>query len=396
MENSISRKIGQFMEAGSWIRRMFEQGAELKARYGAENVFDFSIGNPMGEPPDNFINALKTAVSDPTPGLHGYMPNAGYPHVRKILAEHLSGDHGVSLTADHLIMTVGAAGALNVALKALVNAGESVLIFAPYFVEYRFYADNVNANAIIVETDQTFNLDIDAIENVLEPGVKALIINTPNNPTGRVYSESTLTRLAELLDAKSEAFGHPIYLLSDEPYKRIVYDGIHVPSLLQIYKRALICTSYSKELSIPGERLGYIAVNPDCPGAKTMINALTFCNRILGFVNAPALMQRALGLAIDAHVDIAQYQNNRDIFLKHLRRMGYEVSTPEGAFYLFVRSPIEDDVAFVAHLAKEKILAVPGQGFGRSGFFRLSYCVTSETIENAMPGFERVIRSILS
>ena len=391
MMDYIAEKISDFMVKGSFIRKMFEQGAKMKAEFGVENVFDFSIGNPMGEPPLAFMKSLKTAVESPLPGQHSYMPNAGYPAVREKLAGYLQKENGVPLTKEHIIFTVGAAGALNVALKSLVNPGETVLIFAPYFVEYFFYIDNVSAKCRIVQTDSNFDLDIAAIEKSLDPTVKALIINTPNNPTGKIYSETTLKKLADLLNQKSEEYGHPIFILSDEPYKNIVYDGIQVPCLLNIYPNSLVCTSYSKELAIPGERLGYIAVNPCCKGVKEMINALTFCNRILGFVNAPALMQRALGGAIDARVDIGDYVKNRQILMDGLREMGYEMATPEGAFYLFVKSPIADDGAFVSALSEEKILAVPGTGFGRSGYFRLAFCVKQQTIEGALPGFRRVI-----
>ncbi len=394
MQGSIAAKIETFMEAGSWIRKMFEEGAALKKEFGADNVFDFSLGNPMGDPPQRFLQAIREALDDPAPGKHGYMPNAGYPDVRAKLAEYLAKDHGVPLEAKHLVLTVGAAGGLNVALKSLVNPGETILIFAPFFVEYRFYIDTVGCTCRIVETDEDFNLDLDAIEQALDPSVKAIIINTPNNPTGRAYSEQALAELARLVEAKSEEYGHPIYILSDEPYKRIVYDGFRTPSLLKITKNAIICTSYSKELSIPGERLGYIAVHPDCFGVDKIVAALTFCNRILGFVNAPALMQRALGRSIGVAVDISQYAENRALLLPALRDMGYELIPTEGTFYLFPKSPIPDEVAFVAELKKERILVVPGRGFGRSGYFRISYCVTREIIEKALPGFERAIKRV--
>jgi aspartate aminotransferase len=394
MSNSVAHKINEFMKAGSWIRKMFEQGAEMKSLYGPDNVFDFSLGNPMGEPPEALLKALRIVMDDTTAGKHGYMPNAGYPDVREKLASTLSRDHGVPLEGRHLVMTVGAAGALNVSLKALINPGDTVMIFSPFFVEYRFYIDNVNGNCKVVPTDPEFNLNVQAVREAMDPSVKALIINTPNNPTGRIYPEETLSELAALLEEKTSEYGHPIYVFSDEPYKRIAYDGIDVPSLLKIYRYSLICTSFSKEMSVPGERLGYIAVNPDCPGIDDIMNALTFCNRILGFVNAPALMQRALGLAPDACVDITQYQANRNMFMEALRSMGYEMVTPEGAFYLFVKSPVPDEVAFVADLAKEKILAVPGRGFGCPGYFRLAYCVSPETIQNALPGFRRALDAV--
>ena len=394
MEGFISSKIDHFMKAGSFIRKMFEEGAAMKAKYGNENVFDFSIGNPMGNPPKKFIDGLRAVIDTPIPGKHSYMPNSGYPHVRENLAAVLATDLNAPLEAKHLIMTVGAAGALNVALKSVVNAGETILIFAPFFVEYKFYADNVGARCEVVETDSEFNIDIDAVEKALKPGVKAMIVNTPNNPTGRVYPRDTLMALGRLVDRKSEEFGHPIYIISDEPYKRIVYGDVDVTSLFDISPNTIICTSYSKELCIPGERLGYIAVNPRCEGAQKIIDAATFCNRILGFVNAPALMQRALGENPGESVDITGYTENRNLLLNELTAMGYSIIPPEGAFYLFPKSPIADDVAFVDELKKEKVLVVPGTGFGRSGYFRISYCVTRDAIERSLPGFKRAIDRI--
>ena len=391
MSGSIATKIETFMQAGSWIRRMFEEGDHLKREFGEENVFDLTLGNPMGEPPEAFTQALRDALDEPRPGKHGYMPNAGFPDVREKLAAYLAQDHRVPLKANHVILTVGAAGALNVALKSLVNPGETVLIFAPYFVEYRFYIDNAGGTCRIVETDDEFNLDIDAIRQAMDPSVKAMILNTPNNPTGRIYPEDTLAQLAALVEEKSRAYGHPIFLLSDEPYKRIVYDKVTTPSLLRLSDTAIICTSYSKELAIAGERLGYIAVNPECPDLDDVMHALIFCNRILGFVNAPALMQRALGRAMGASVDITHYAANRELLLTSLRDMGYEIVTPEGAFYLFPKTPISDDVAFVQELKKERVLVVPGRGFGRAGHIRIAYCVTREVIEKALPGFKRAI-----
>ncbi|MBN1295241.1 pyridoxal phosphate-dependent aminotransferase [bacterium] len=390
MTDAISKKIAGYMQKGSWIRRMFEEGDVLKAKFGKDNVFDFSLGNPMGEPPAAFKQAIRDALDDPAPGQHGYMPNAGYPHVRNKLAEVLSRDHGVSLSGKDLIMTVGAAGAMNVALKAILNPGDKVMIFAPYFVEYVFYADNAGGQVVVVETDADFNLNPAAIEAAMEPSVRALIINTPNNPTGRIYSMDVLQDVGAIVDRKSKEYGRPIYILSDEPYKRITY-GIDPPSLFHISTNTLVCTSYSKELVIPGERLGYVAVNPVCGNREEIINALTFCNRILGFVNAPALMQRALYRDPDDRVSIEGYRTNRQLLLDGLGSMGYEIVPPEGAFYLFPKSPIEDEVAFTEELKKENILVVPGRGFGRAGYFRISYCVTQELIQRSLPGFKRAI-----
>ncbi len=394
MPGAISQKIEHFMKEGSWIRRMFEEGAAMRAQLGADNVFDYSLGNPMGEPPAKFMKALKKCLDDPAKGTHGYMPNAGYPAVRNTLAGHLAAEFDLPIEGRHLVMTVGAAGALNVALKTLVNPGETVIVFAPYFVEYGFYIDNIGAVRRIVETDIDFNLNLEAIDMALDASVKALILNTPNNPTGRVYPEKTLKQLGELLESRSREFGHPIYILSDEPYKRIVYDGAEVPCMLKMHRDTLICTSYSKELAIPGERLGYVLVNPELPDAQLIADGLTFCNRILGYVNAPALMQRALGQAVDAIVDITPYVENRALLLENLRSFGYDIITPEGAFYLFPRSPIDDEVDFIQELKKERILAVPGRGFGRKGYFRLSYCVTRKMIEDSLPGFKRAIERV--
>lgn len=389
MPGSIATKIENFMESGSWIRRMFEEGDRLKKEFGEDNVFDLTLGNPMGEPPEEFKRALRDALDDPTPGRHGYMPNAGYTDVRSKLAASLAEEHGVPLEGKHVIFTVGAAGALNVALKSLVNPGETVLIFSPYFVEYRFYIDNVGGQCRIVETDPEFNLDLTAIQDAFDPTVKALIINSPNNPTGRMYPEATLAQLVSLVRERSQEYGHPIYILSDGPYKRIVYEDHVAPSLLKMSDTSILCTSFSKELAIAGERLGYVAVNPNCPGIDKVMHALIFCNRILGFVNAPALMQRALGRVIGAVVDIEHYAENRTLLLSSLRQIGYDVITPEGAFYLFPKSPIEDDVAFVQELKKERILVVPGRGFGRSGYFRIAYCVTKEVLNKALSGFQQ-------
>jgi aspartate aminotransferase len=325
------------------------------------------------------------------PGKHGYMPNAGNISVRTNLANVLSKEHDVPLKANHLVMTVGAAGALNVALKAIINAGETVLIFAPYFVEYRFYIDNVNGKCQVVETDAEFDLDIDAIRSAMNPSVKAMIINTPNNPTGRVYSEETLNELGKFVDQKAAEYGHPIYILSDEPYRKIIYHGVKVPSMFHISPNTIVCSSFSKELAIPGERLGYVAVNPACQWAAQLTNAFTFCNRILGFVNAPALMQRALAYEPDVCVDIAMYEENRELFLNSLLEMGYQIVPPDGAFYLFPKSPVEDEITFVSELKKELILVVPGRGFGRKGYFRIAFCVTKEVIEKSLPGFKRAI-----
>jgi len=389
---SVSERIQESIKRSSWIRKMFEQGGQMKEKYGAENVFDFSLGNPNLEPPERFNEVLDKLVKDTVPGRHGYMPNAGYVETRQAVADYLNTYNRARFSPGEIVMTVGAGGALNVVLKTILNPGEEVIIPSPYFVEYNFYLDNHQGVPRIVPTKPDFSIDFDAISEAITEKTRAVLINSPNNPTGKVYGEGELNRLADILSNYSEQFGQPIYLISDEPYRKIVYDGVTVPSVFNAYNESFVVTSFSKDLSLPGERIGYLAANPDISDKDIIIAGLVLCNRCLGYVNAPALMQRAIPYLLEESVDISLYQKKRDMLYNGLSSFGYDIVKPEGTFYLFPRTPIEDDVAFVSALLKEKILAVPGSGFGGPGHFRIAYCVSDEVIEGALPGFEKVMK----
>jgi aspartate aminotransferase len=392
---AIAQKIKNSMEQSSWIRKMFEQGALLKAQYGTDQVCDFSLGNPNLEPPAAVHQALLKLLQKSPAALHAYMPNAGYPETRTAVADFLSREHGLPFTLKDIIMTCGAAGAINAVLKALINPGDEVIILAPYFVEYLFYVDNFQGQPKIVSTRPDFLPDLAALQEAITPRTKAILINSPNNPTGRVYDHKIIHGLGELLADYSRK-GQVIYLLADEPYRKIVYDGVQVPSAFQAYDESIVVTSYSKDLSLPGERIGFLAVHPQAPDRDELIDAMTLTNRILGYVNAPALMQRVLVDLQGQTVDINLYQKKRDLFCAGLSRAGYQFDPPEGAFYLFPRSPIPDEVAFVQALQEERILTVPGRGFGAPGYFRIAYCVADEVIERSLPGFERVMKKFTS
>jgi len=389
---SISLKIKEYMENASWIRKMFEQGIELKAKYGVDKVFDFSLGNPNLEPPAEVRKAILKVLGSERPGIHAYMPNAGLKETREAVAKYLTRDHGINLSWEQIIMTCGAGGGLNVALKTILDKDDEVLVLAPYFVEYFFYISNHNGNGILVNTKEDFSLDINKIEKALNERTKAIIINSPNNPSGRVYDANSMGMLGKLLEDHGKKTGRTVFLLSDEPYSKLVYDGVKVPSIFQAYPNSMLITSHSKDLSLPGERIGFIAVNPRMSHLKEMIDGLTFCNRILGFVNAPALMQRILPYLDGVSVDVGEYQRKRDLLCKGLSEVGYVFTRPEGAFYLFPKSPVPDDVLFVRNLLQENILGVPGTGFGTPGYFRLAYCVDDRVIENSLEGFRRAIR----
>ncbi|MDP3039035.1 MAG: pyridoxal phosphate-dependent aminotransferase [Deltaproteobacteria bacterium] len=389
---SIAVKIRDYMERASWIRKMFEQGIELKNKLGPDKVFDFSLGNPNLEPPDEVPKAILDIMADKRPGKHAYMPNAGLKETRESVAAFLSKEHGLALSGEQVIMTCGAGGGLNVALKTVLDPGDEVLVLSPYFVEYFFYIDNHNGNGKLVKTKEDFTLDVKAIEAAITSKTKAIIINSPNNPSGRIYDETGLRNLGKLFETIKQKNNQTIYLLADEPYSQIIYDEARVPSVFQVYANSMIITSYSKDLSLPGERIGYVAVNPKMENWRQIVDGLTFCNRILGFVNAPALMQRILPRLQGVRVNVQEYQKKRDSLCRDLASAGYSFIKPEGAFYLFPQSPVPDDVLFVNTLLQENILAVPGTGFGTPGYFRLAYCVEDRVIEGAMEGFRRAIR----
>ncbi len=388
---TIAKKIEGFIEKSSWIRKMFEEGTRLKKQYGADNVFDFSLGNPNLPPPAQFDDILKEAIATMDEGGHGYMPNTGYPQVREAIAEYVNNEQNVDLTGNEITMTCGAAGALNIVFKAILDPGDEVISPTPFFVEYRFYVDNHGGVLNTVSTHDDFTLDLDAIETAITEKTKAVIINSPNNPTGQVYSKEALDDLGKLLSSKSSEIGHPIYLISDEPYRKIVYDGLVVPSIFSCYPETILCTSYSKDISIPGERIGFVAVNPAATFKQQLSMGIALTNRILGFVNAPALMQRIVAKMQGQSVDIGKYKQKRDKLCRILADCGYEFTKPAGAFYLFPKSPIPDDVAFARDLQEEQVLVVPGSGFGGPGHIRIAYCVEDRIIENAKPGFQRAI-----
>lgn len=390
---AIAEKIHGFMSQSSFIRRMFEEGVRLKQQYGAANVYDFSLGNPNVDPPAVVRERLRELAAAEIAGKHGYMPNAGYPETRAAVAEAVAASHRVPIQAEQIVMTCGAGGALNVILKTLLDPGDEVLIPSPFFVEYRFYVDNAGGVTKVVPTGPDFSLDIEALRNAVTPRTKVLLINSPNNPTGKVYDRAEIAALAALLTEQGRAPGREIYLISDEPYREIVYDGIEAPSLLAAYPHSLIATSYSKSLSLPGERIGYIAVNPAIAGLDEVMGGLILCNRILGFVNAPALMQRAITGLKGVKVDVAMYRKKRDLLCDGLASVGYAVTKPQGAFYLFLPTPIADDVRFAAALQERRILTVPGSGFLGPGHIRIAYCVDDATILGAIEGFGEVLRT---
>jgi aspartate aminotransferase len=390
----ISRKVSEQIGRASWIRRMFEEGRLLKQRVGEENVFDFSLGNPILEPPPEFFEALETVAADRTPGMHRYMTNAGFADVRQAVADRHTLESGLPFTADLIVMTVGAAGAVNAILKTILNEGEEVILLAPYFAEYWFYVDNHGGVPRIVQTNEVFDPDPETIAAAIGPQTRALLLNTPNNPTGRVYSHSIIESLARVLEAKQQEIGHPIYLISDEPYRSIVYDGVDVPVVANYYRNTIVCTSHSKDLGLPGERIGHIAVSPEAEGAKELVDGLTFCIRTLGFVNAPAIMQRVVAQILDCTVEVDFYRRNRDTLYTELRALGFDVQRPKGAFYLFPKTPIPDDIAFVRQLQKHHILTVPGSGFGTPGYIRICYSVERDMLERSLPVWGQAAREL--
>lgn len=382
----ISEKVASYLEKGSWIRKMFEEGTKLKARFGEENVYDFSLGNPPEEPPQEFLEQVRILLEKP--GIHRYMPNAGFQEVREAVANTVAAESGLPVKAENVVMTVGAGGALNVALKALLDPGEEVIIVAPFFVEYRFYVDNHGGESVVVKSSEDFSLDLEALERAVNGRTKAVILNSPNNPTGVVYSEEQIRGLGELLREKGKALGRDIYLLSDEPYKRLLYDGVNFPHVFRYIDNAIIATSHSKDLALAGERIGYLVASPRCADLERLMAAMVFANRTLGFVNAPALMQLAVAPLQGVSINIASYQQRRDRLYNLLTGLGFQMVKPQGAFYLFPRSPMANDVTFVQEAQKRHILVAPGTGFGWPGHFRIAYSVPMEMIERSVEAWE--------
>ncbi len=389
----ISDQMASYLENSSWIRRMFEAGIQLKQQYGEDAVCDFSLGNPDLPPPNAVIDGLRRLADEAArPFGLGYMPNGGFGWARQKLAEHLSVEQGVGLSSDHVLLTCGAAGGLNVLFRSVLNPGDEVLAMTPYFVEYGFYARNHGGVFKTVSTrPETFMPDLDALEKAITPRTRALIVNSPNNPTGTVYSREELTGLCSLLAEASRRNGRPVYLLSDEPYRFLTYDGVQVPSVLPLYEHAVVVSSFSKNLSLAGERLGYLALSPAMPGRDRLMAALIMSNRILGFVNPPVVGQHLMASGLGTQVDAAVYGRRRDLMAEVLRDAGYDFRMPAGAFYFFPKAPGGDDVAFVNRLLQERILAVPGSGFGGPGHFRLAFCVPEAVIERSAEGFRRAL-----
>jgi aspartate aminotransferase len=389
----LAEYIAKKMSGSSWIRAMFEEGEKLRKQYGADKVYDFSLGNPDLEPPEGTIQVLRNLVNSNEPNMHKYMSNAGYPDVRAKLAAHIRQESGVPLSEKHIIMTCGAAGGLNVVLKAILNPGEEVIVFSPFFVEYLSYIENHGGKAVVSHcSTETFEPDLSDLESKINKSTKAIILNSPNNPTGVIYSSSVLEKMAELLKRKEAEYKTNILVISDEPYTKLVYDGNVVPSILQIFQNSVVVNSYSKSLALPGERIGYIAVNSSIEDVDSLINGFVYCNRILGFVNAPALFQKVVAESLEENTDTDIYKERRDLIYNHLISLGYSCVKPQGAFYLFPKALIEDDIAFVTHAVKYNILLVPGTGFGCPGYFRLAYCVSLKTIENSLPAFEALTK----
>jgi len=386
---SISDRVQRSMEQGAWVRKMWEEGAALKQQYGEENVFDLSLGNPIMEPPVEFHQELRRVAETPLSGMHRYMENAGYAETRAAVAGQLSLETGINFTKDDIIMTCGAAGALNVVLKTILNPEDEVILFAPYFQEFINYIDTHDGAARILPTDEQFTPRLDILETTISAKTKAVLINSPNNPSGAVYSESFLHQLGELLNNKGNNYGKQIFLISDEAYRKIVYDGRECPHVWPHYQQSIIATSYSKDLALPGERIGYIAVHPGINQRKELADGLAHCNRILGYVNAPALMQRVVRNLLTVTVSITEYQRKRDFLYDHLTDMGYSIVKPQGAFYLFPKSPLEDDEAFVRKLQQWQVVTTPGRAFGSPGYFRISYCTDDKTLEGSLAGFQK-------
>ena len=389
---AVAKKIQQFMEQGSWIRKMFEDGITLRQEYGEENVFDLSLGNPIMEPPQEFFDELRRIADNPSPGMHRYMPNTGYPETRAAVAAQLREETGLDFTASETLMTVGAGGALNVVFKTLLDPGDEVVIFAPYFVEYHFYADNHGGACRVVPPNEAYLPDLEAFESSINSSTRIVLINSPNNPTGVLYSGELLARMGEIIRGRERELGREIFLVSDEPYRKLLFDGLSYPHVFPHHVRSIVATSHSKDLALPGERIGFVAAHPEYEDRAELMDGFAFANRTLGFVNAPALMQHIVSKLQSVTIDVGVYQAKRDFMYDNLSKLGYTMPKPQGAFYMFPQSPIEDDVAFVDALREHNVLVVPGRGFGLPGHFRISFCVDDRTLEGSLLGFREAIR----
>ena len=389
----IANKVKDCIESASWIRKMFEEGAALRQQYGDDQVFDFTLGNPTIEPPPELQRELLRIAAHPVPGMHRYMNNAGYEDTRAAVATAIAENCRQPVSAAQVVMTCGAGAALNVILKTLLNPGDEVIIMTPYFVEYKFYIDNHNGIPVTVATTADFQPDLDAIESAINNRTRALIINSPNNPTGVIYPQTTLIALGEMLQRKERELGIAITVISDEPYAKISF-GEKVASIFDCVPNSVIATSHSKDLALPGERIGYLAANPAMPGVALFMQGAVFCNRVLGFVNAPALMQRLVAGLQHCSVDSEIYRRKRDLLYDKLTELGFKMVKPGGGFYLFPQSPLADEIEFIRLAQKYRILLVPGSGFGAPGYFRIAYCVEDDLIIRSLSRWEELAKEV--
>jgi aspartate aminotransferase len=388
----ITDKMKNLVKNSSGIRAMFEEGKMMREKLGAENVFDFSLGNPSIVPPASVKQAILDILeNEPEMFVHGYMSNSGYEDVRDNTAAYINSQHGTNFTRDNIIMTVGAASALNIALKVVINPGDEVVLIAPYFGEYNNYISNYDGVPIVVSPDyERFSINFDELESKITPKTKMLIVNTPNNPTGAVYTDEDLTRLAAILEKKQAEYGTTIYLISDEPYREIAFGGLKVPYLTKFYKNTFVAYSYSKSLSLPGERIGYLVVSSEMESFEETVGALSVANRILGYVNAPSLMQRVAGRCVGQTADLSVYEENKDILYKALTEYGYDIVEPKGTFYMFPKCFIEDDKQFCKDAKEYGLVIVPGSNFACPGYFRIAFCVDKQTVLNSLPAFKKL------
>ena len=389
----ISKKMEELIKSSSAIRAMFLEGKKMALQFGAENVYDFSLGNPSVDAPEQ----IKTLISDilrdeKSTAIHGYMENAGFADARGKIAQATNKEFGTNFAPENVIMTVGAAGAINIVFKTILDPGDEVVVLAPYFAEYRHYVENHGGKLVIAPTGAGFLPNLDMLAQKLSPKTKAVIINSPNNPSGVVYSEQTLRALADVLEAHEKHVGHSVYLISDEPYRKIIYDGAVVPYVSKFYKNTFIAYSFSKSLSLPGERIGYLIAPSEMDGFEGIIGGLSVANRILGFVNAPSLFQKVAAACVDIDADFSVYRNNRDTLYNALTSIGYECAKPEGAFYLLPKALDEDDSNFCSEAKKYNLLVVPGRAFGAPGYFRIAYCVEERVAAGALDKFETLYK----
>ena len=391
---SISKAILDVLEQSSWIRKMFEEGIELKKQFGEKNIFDLSLGNPLLEPPEKFKRKLIELSNSDEKGLHRYMPNQGFLSTREKVANSLAKESNFPITAEELIITTGAAGGLNAILKSILNPNDEIIVFSPFFVEYLFYIKNHNGIPVLAKTDRNFFPDLSDLSERITKNTKGIIINSPNNPTGVLYPRKIIEKIGEILSSKEKELDTEIYLISDEPYRKIIFDNKKYPFVFPHHDRSIVVTSHSKDLGLAGERIGYIALSPKDKDKKVLYDALVFSLRTLGHVNATAIMQKSIEDIQEESVDINVYKQKRDFIYNELIKIGYECVKPDGAFYLFPKSPIEDDSRFVNILQNSKVLTVPGRGFGLEGYFRISYSVDDWVLEGSIEGFKKAFESI--